>query len=204
MPGVSQTNKMGNADTLRDLLSTGQSRGEALVQLRDGGVSPVRCVKALDEIQPLGVAEARELVRRLLSAPPGVPFWETPTETLSAVCRIPLDLNGHRNASAVQLLEASGYARWATDMSAGMIAEHIGQSSELLDSWLRYSYDNRGTPSWYLAPTGDENAPGTEWTVGWMSRSGSEPGQVFSDRVHATATFVKYTLDDLLRHSRAG
>jgi hypothetical protein len=196
---------MPHAETLCDLLSSGRARGEALVQLRDGGVSPVACVTALDEIQPLSPAEARQLVRRLLSTPPGVPFWETPTEILTAACRIPLDLQVYYHASPVQLLGASGYDLCAEAMSKSVIAEHIARSSELLDSWLMYSYDNRGTPSWYLAPRGDESAPETEWIVGWMPRSGSKsPEEVFANRVDATATFVKRSLDDLVLHSKAG
>ena len=54
-----------HTEKLRSLLSHGLDRDEALQQLRDSGVSPMMCVKALLDLQALDMAEARRLVVRL-------------------------------------------------------------------------------------------------------------------------------------------
>lgn len=197
--------RMPHTKFLRDLLSTGRSRGAALVQLRDSGVSPVACVKALNEIRRLEPPDAKRLVDRLRSTPSGVPFWEELDEILTAVCRIPEDLHQYPHVSEVELLRASGYVECADRILESAIAERFARSSQLLDSWLTYSCDQRATPSWYLNSIEEKNGPGAQWVVGWMPRSGPKPSEeVFANRVSATAAFAKRTLECLALHSEAG
>jgi hypothetical protein len=56
-------------DTLRSLLSSGIGREDALVRLRDSGVSAIACVKTLSELQAIEGAEAKGLVDWLKSIP---------------------------------------------------------------------------------------------------------------------------------------
>jgi hypothetical protein len=56
-------------DTLRSLLSSGLRPEDALVRLRDSGVSAIACVKTLSELQAIEGAEAKGLVDWLNSIP---------------------------------------------------------------------------------------------------------------------------------------
>lgn len=60
-----------HTEKLRGLLSSGLDRDEALAHLRDSGVSPMMCVKALLELQVINVSEAKGLVARLKSTSEG-------------------------------------------------------------------------------------------------------------------------------------
>lgn len=58
-----------HTDALRTLLSSGLRRDEALVRLRDSGVSAIACVKALIELHPGETTAAKDLVQWLNTIP---------------------------------------------------------------------------------------------------------------------------------------
>ena len=85
-------------EKLRSLLSKGLDRGEALKQLRDAGVSPIVCVKALCELETIDRSEAKDLVERLKATPQSSREaresspQESVAQALTALAEPPVDL----------------------------------------------------------------------------------------------------------------
>jgi hypothetical protein len=52
---------MDETDRYRALRDRGQSRDEALAQLRRAGASPMMCIRAILEAEGTGIAEAKRL-----------------------------------------------------------------------------------------------------------------------------------------------
>ena len=93
--------------------------------------------------------------------------------TLETVCRVP-----------------SGGAPRPTprSISAEAIEAHLRLHPDLVDEWIQYSADQRGSPAWYLRP----RDRGDAYEVGMPGRG---PVYEFGDRFSATAFFIKCGLD---------
>lgn len=52
---------MDHTDRFRALLNEGRSREDALAELRRAGASPIGCIKAIHEVEQVGLADAKRL-----------------------------------------------------------------------------------------------------------------------------------------------
>jgi len=112
---------------------------------------------------------------------------------VEAVCSMAKDHKQRGNISIVTLIEESDYRTVSNEITEQAIENFLRTHPDLVDSWLLYSMDQRGTPSWYIQEPLENSSIGNEWIVGFM------PGDVdsrkekfkFKDGFQACAFFIK-------------
>ena len=103
------------------------------------------------------------------------------------LCRCPVDWK-QGQWSMFDLLRATRYEPGRSTLTAAEVAECLRTEPNLVEEWLGYSQDQRGSPAWFVA----ERAPG-RFEVGRLP-SGDQLW--FTDRIEAVAAFVVRALDE--------
>jgi hypothetical protein len=117
------------------------------------------------------------------------------SDIVEALCRIPLDFRERGDVSVATLLEQSGYVH--TQVELDDIAQHVRAHPDLVAIWLRFSADQRSTPSWYLLSPGETFRGVRGWAVGIYP--GAPPTR-FDDEVAACAFFVRQWAEQVRGH----
>ena len=122
-----------------------------------------------------------------------------PESCISALCRIPI-ARKLRDVSTITLFLESGYLHHRDGISESALEKYLRAHPELVQHWVRFSEDQRCTPSWYLLPPvpriHDHDQP--PWVVGYMPDSDSEPPQkTFPNPFSACAFFIKREAEEL-------
>jgi hypothetical protein len=114
------------------------------------------------------------------------------SDTTLALCRMPLDRSALRNVSPVELVKRSGYLRNPGEASVPKLVACLARTPDLIDLWIRWSEDWRGSPQWYI-----ERLHGGGFEVGYFRgngkpTSGPADGQPIrlEDPILAVATYV--------------
>jgi len=104
---------------------------------------------------------------------------------------MPIEFKERGNVSMVELLSETGYSDVAETITETTIENYLRLHSELVDTWVMYSEDQRCTPAWYLSEPFDDS-PNNKWTVGFVQESGIfSSKQTFPNRYSACANFIK-------------
>lgn len=109
-------------------------------------------------------------------------------EVTKATTSLPRDYYAQNNLSIYDLLKLSGYFDAHNEIGEAELAEVLANEGELVTEWLRYSGKKRNGSGWYIVST--EGG----YIVGHLER-GKELS--FSDRIQATAFFVKQELESI-------
>ena len=97
------------------------------------------------------------------------------TSSINDICRQIFHSNSDRFPSVEELMTA------------------IRKRPEIVENWIEYSENKRGSPSWFFAK-GEEN-----YLVGFLDSCGSCHESRFSDPVYACAVFIKLELENKIR-----
>ena len=87
-------------------------------------------------------------------------------DLVAALCRLPITYH-ERDVSEVDLIREIGYADHATEITDGLIEEHIRAHPELLEIWVHYSEDQRCSPAWVLSGRDTVGDPTKDWHVSY-------------------------------------
>jgi hypothetical protein len=74
----------------------------------------------------------------------------------------------------------------------------LSRKHNLVDSWIRYSEDKRGSPSWYILKTGKK------YKVGFLGSDRSCNEGVYNDAYFACAVFIKLEMEERLIRPKQG
>jgi hypothetical protein len=101
---------------------------------------------------------------------------------------MPRDFSRRGDVSMVQLLEESGYIQRRNEIDEDKIAEYLKDDKSIVDDWIRYSENQRGTPSWYFDGQ----------RVGYLDENGkSEKQSQFGDPLEGCALYIKKEMEEL-------
>ncbi len=102
---------------------------------------------------------------------------------------MPLDFKRRGDVSMMQLLKESGYIESRNDIDKDKIIGYLKKDKSIVDAWIRYSEDQRCTPSWYF----------NGQTVGYLNSSGkSEKEEHYDDPLMGCASYIKLMMEDLI------
>jgi hypothetical protein len=117
---------------------------------------------------------------------------------------MPIAFQARGNVSMVGLIEESGYAALADDVTELVLEEHLRRHPELVPIWVQYSEDQRCTPAFGLSGPSTVGDPAENWRVFyWDHDSGNRWDRTFPDPFTACAFFIKCNADRLVSISRA-
>jgi hypothetical protein len=120
-------------------------------------------------------------------------------EVVTAICRLPLDYKEIGSASAVTLVERSGYLPRRADVTTGRLAAALAEHPDWIQAWFDWSDDKRTDRGWYLVEAGP-----MEFWVGYIHLGASlrsEPLR-FDDKGRACAVFIRHEVGQIARHAR--
>jgi hypothetical protein len=114
-------------------------------------------------------------------------------KVVEAVCSMAKDHNQRGDVSIVTLIEESGYSSVSTVVTEQAIENILRKQPDLIDSWLLYSENQRGTPSWYIQRPSGIPLIGNKWIVGFMPGNDDRRKEIFKfkDGFQACAFFIK-------------
>jgi hypothetical protein len=112
------------------------------------------------------------------------------SSVVSAIGRMPTEFHSRVDVSMMQLLIDSGYLSNQSLVTIDLLSTYFAEHPEAVDAWLRQSWDNRGSPSWYLQDPQSENSQGM-WVVGFYP---GDHREYFERGAEACAVFVKNRL----------
>ena len=99
------------------------------------------------------------------------------------------DFRARGDTSMVQLLQESGYKECREQITEDHIRQYVDTHHENINSWQRYSADQRSSPSWYFCGK----------TIGYVSRSGTkESEKEYPSEVEACAAYIKNMMEQLI------
>jgi hypothetical protein len=123
-------------------------------------------------------------------------------DTVRAVCEMAQAFAARGDVSMADLLVESGYLRDAESADEPAIERHLRVDPALVDSWARYSADQRAAPAWYML---EPETAGGHWVVGHLAASGSHAERrSFENSFAACAFYVKRVAESLRSRGREG
>ena len=115
---------------------------------------------------------------------------------------MPIAVKERTDMSIVGLLRATGYLDTSETIAESSIETYLRAHPELVDAWVGYSEDQRGTPAWYLLESGDAYWHNEGWVVGFLPESGTPClEQKFTNGYEACAHFIKRYIELLSEHA---
>jgi hypothetical protein len=99
---------------------------------------------------------------------------------IQRLCQIPKEFR-KGGKSPIQLVAESGVDQLESVMTVSALADYLDHHLHLVEDWLHWSEDKRGSPSWYF--TSQEK----NYEVGFYPEGES---MFFTDRIQACAEFI--------------
>lgn len=111
-------------------------------------------------------------------------------DVVKNICLMARDFNHRGDMSMVQLLEESGYIQHRNEIDEDKIAESLKDDKSIVDDWIRYSEDQRCTPSWYYDGQ----------RIGYLNENGKpEKQSQFDDPLEGCALYIKKEMEELFK-----
>ena len=184
---------MDHADRLRLLLAAGHAFDGALDELRRAGASVFDCIRAIHDVEGIGLAAAK----RLLSESPGwrdvlernvadqIAELESFERNVLAILEIGRETTSRgAGLSLREALSRTRYRELRSSFKEPDLLAVLEERPALMEEWLCYSEDKRTSGGWYVLRNG---------VIGQVGRPPSRVG--FSSIAEAVAAYVVRELD---------
>jgi hypothetical protein len=158
---VSRTT-LNHTDYFRTLRTQGRSQDEALSELQRTGASLLDCIRAIHEVEGIGLGTAKRLVCES-------PIWSAVHEKtvtqfieeldqrdreLLAILRIGHDTSMRGEGLSLRdALTRTRYRELRQEFQESDLLRHLQADASLVDEWLAYSEDKRTEGGWFLLRT---------------------------------------------------
>lgn len=106
-------------------------------------------------------------------------------ETIALICNMPSEFTSRGNISIKELFEKSGYQQNYFEITEINIEEYLTENKHLVETWRRFSEDQRCIPTYYFIQNEEK------WIVGYYP-NGDE--LEFTESIKACAYYIKNIL----------
>ena len=96
----------------------------------------------------------------------------------------------YEDITPLEIFKDTDYKKYRNDVEERDIELRLKESPFLVLDWVRFSEDQRHTPTWYMAENNGK------WKTGFVDRDGKiSKEKEFEDQFEACAHFIKYFME---------